>query len=172
MNKREYLRSLGFEVGSRGRFSEEMQQALKDYTEETPEVIIIPKVKNTPKRTDGVRVYTADCTQDRLLGLICVLTAKRMLSIVIAIIRRHQNGCAQRLLPTGQASRMGYMDPTKVSKNANVFVKALEQYVSDENSYRSIGIELSNYLDPRQHHRFMLVWDGYNRGRQAHGYQD
>lgn len=60
MNKREYLRSLGFEVGSRGRFSEEMQQALKDYTEETPEVIIIPKVKNTPKRTDGVRVCTAE----------------------------------------------------------------------------------------------------------------
>ena len=60
MNKREYLRSLGFEVGSRGRFSEEMQQALKDYTEETPEVIVTPKVKNTPKRTDGVKVYTAE----------------------------------------------------------------------------------------------------------------
>ena len=56
MNKREFLRSLGFEVGSRGRFSEEMQQALKDFTEETPEVIIIPKVKNTPKRTDGIKV--------------------------------------------------------------------------------------------------------------------
>jgi hypothetical protein len=67
---------------------------------------------------------------------------------------------------------MVYMDPNKVSKNANVFVKALEQYVQDEQNYRNIGIELSNYLDARQHQRFMLVWDGYNRGRQAHGYQD
>lgn len=31
MDKREYLRSLGFEVGERGRFSAEMQTALKDY---------------------------------------------------------------------------------------------------------------------------------------------
>ena len=60
MNKRDYLRSLGFEVGTRGRFNEAMLKALENYTEETPEVIIIPKVKNTPKRTDGVRVYTAE----------------------------------------------------------------------------------------------------------------
>ena len=60
MTKREYLRSLGFEVGSRGRFNEAMLKALQDYTEETPEVIIIPKVKNTPKRTDGIKVYTAE----------------------------------------------------------------------------------------------------------------
>lgn len=60
MDKREYLRSLGFEVGSRGRFSEEMLQALKDYTEPTVDNSPKPKVKNTPKRTDGVKVYTAE----------------------------------------------------------------------------------------------------------------
>jgi len=58
--KREFLRSLGFEVGSRGRFSEEMQQALRDYEEPIVENVIIPKVKNTPKRTDGIKVYTAE----------------------------------------------------------------------------------------------------------------
>lgn len=31
MDKREYLRSLGFNVGERGRFSAEMQTALKDF---------------------------------------------------------------------------------------------------------------------------------------------
>jgi len=60
MNKREYLRSLGFTVGERGRFSEEMQQALKDYTEPTVDNSPKPKVKNTPKRTDGIKVYTAE----------------------------------------------------------------------------------------------------------------
>ena len=60
MDKRDYLRSLGFEVGKRGRFSEAMQEALKNYKEETPEVVIIPKVKNTPKRSDGIKVYTAE----------------------------------------------------------------------------------------------------------------
>lgn len=61
MNKREYLRSLGFEVGTRGRFSEEMQLALLNYEEESePEIVIIPKVKNTPKRSDGITVYTAE----------------------------------------------------------------------------------------------------------------
>lgn len=59
MTRREYLRSLGFEVGTRGRFNEAMLKALQDYTEETPEVIIIPKIKNVPKRTDGITVYTA-----------------------------------------------------------------------------------------------------------------
>lgn len=67
---------------------------------------------------------------------------------------------------------MVHMDPNKVSKQANVFVKALEQYVGDESDFRSFGFELSNFLDARQHHRFMLVWDGYNRGRKAHGYQN
>jgi hypothetical protein len=60
MNKREYLRSLGFEVGTRGRFNEAMLRALENYTEETPEVVITPKVKNTPMRTDGIKVYTAE----------------------------------------------------------------------------------------------------------------
>lgn len=60
--KREFLRSLGFEVGARGRFSAEMLEALKDYTEpediDTPPVM--PRVANTPKRTDGIKVYTAE----------------------------------------------------------------------------------------------------------------
>jgi hypothetical protein len=33
VNKRDYLRSLGFEVGERGRFSAEMQEALKSFVE-------------------------------------------------------------------------------------------------------------------------------------------
>jgi hypothetical protein len=60
MDKREFLRSLGFEVGARGRFSAEMLDALKDYEEPTVEKVILPKVKNTPKRTDGIKVYTAE----------------------------------------------------------------------------------------------------------------
>lgn len=65
-----------------------------------------------------------------------------------------------------------HMDPGKISKSANVFVKALEQYVEQEHHYRNMGVELSNYLDARLHKRFVLVWDGYTRGRKAHGYQD
>jgi hypothetical protein len=60
MNKRDYLRSLGFEVGSRGRFSAEMQAALANFVEDTPvEEEPIPKIPNTPKRKDGITVYTA-----------------------------------------------------------------------------------------------------------------
>jgi hypothetical protein len=33
VDKREYLRSLGFTVGERGRFTAEMMTALKDYQE-------------------------------------------------------------------------------------------------------------------------------------------
>jgi hypothetical protein len=60
MNKREYLRSLGFEVGTRGRFNEAMLKALQDYEEPEVNNTPIPKVKNTPMRTDGVKVYTAE----------------------------------------------------------------------------------------------------------------
>lgn len=75
MNKREYLRSLGFEVGSRGRFSAEMIEALKQYPGESvsdplndllnqplnedgtlPGKIVF---KINPPRTDGVTTYTA-----------------------------------------------------------------------------------------------------------------
>ncbi len=76
MDKREYLRSLGFEVGSRGRFSLEMQQALKDYEE--PEVVNkpIPKVKNTPKRTDGITVYTAELHGGQIIRFDTCATCK------------------------------------------------------------------------------------------------
>ena len=52
MDKREYLRSLGFEVGERGRFSAEMQTALAnaDMTFDAPK---------TSKRDDGLPVYEA-----------------------------------------------------------------------------------------------------------------
>lgn len=67
MNKREYLRSLGFEVGTRGRFNEAMLKALQDFEEPTEEVVIIPKVKNVPKRTDGITVYTAVLTGGQVI---------------------------------------------------------------------------------------------------------
>lgn len=59
MSKREYLRSLGFTVGERGRFSEEMQEALKNYEEPKADNTPLPKLRGLPKRTDGIKVYTA-----------------------------------------------------------------------------------------------------------------
>lgn len=49
MDKREYLRSLGFEVGERGRFSAEMKTALKNFTEEGGKL-----EGRTGKRDDGL----------------------------------------------------------------------------------------------------------------------
>lgn len=71
MNKRDYLRSLGFEVGERGRFSAEMMDALKSFKEsDTP-----PPSRPTPKPQvrqrdcrsyileleDGIKVGMASC---------------------------------------------------------------------------------------------------------------
>lgn len=74
--KREYLRSLGFEVGSRGRFSEEMQEALKNYEEPEVDNTPIPKVKNTPKRTDGIKVYTAELVGGQVIRFDTCATCK------------------------------------------------------------------------------------------------
>ena len=49
MDKREYLRSLGFQVGARGRFTAEMMTALKDYQEEGGKL-----ESRTGKREDGL----------------------------------------------------------------------------------------------------------------------
>lgn len=49
MDKREYLRSLGFTVGERGRFNSEMQAALKGYQEEGGKL-----EGRTGKRDDGL----------------------------------------------------------------------------------------------------------------------
>jgi uncharacterized protein with PIN domain len=43
MDKREYLRSIGFEVGERGRFSTEMKEALSSHVNENPESIIVSR---------------------------------------------------------------------------------------------------------------------------------
>lgn len=51
MDKREYLRSLGFTVGERGRFTAEMMTALKDYQEEGGKL-----EGRTGKRDDGLPV--------------------------------------------------------------------------------------------------------------------
>ena len=69
MDKREWLRSQGFEVGKRGRFSTEMKAALNGQTfteeyqawksEEKAAQEPVPKIPNTPKRTDGVKLYKA-----------------------------------------------------------------------------------------------------------------
>lgn len=67
MDKREYLRSLGFTVGERGRLSQEMKDALANFEE--PEVVNkpIPKVRNLPKRTDGIKVYTVELTGGQIV---------------------------------------------------------------------------------------------------------
>jgi len=49
MDKREYLRSLGFTVGERGRFTAEMMTALKEYQEEGGKL-----EGRTGKRDDGL----------------------------------------------------------------------------------------------------------------------
>lgn len=49
MDQREYLRSLGFEVGDRGRFSAEMKTALKDYKEQGGKLEV-----RVGKRDDGL----------------------------------------------------------------------------------------------------------------------
>ena len=49
MDKREYLRSLGFEVGERGRFSAEMKTALKNFQEQGGKL-----EQKTGKRDDGL----------------------------------------------------------------------------------------------------------------------
>lgn len=51
MDKREYLKSLGFEVGDRGRFSAEMKTALKDYESEGGQL-----QGRVGKRDDGLPV--------------------------------------------------------------------------------------------------------------------
>lgn len=52
MNDREYLRSLGFTVGDRGRFSSEMKAALasRDGVSDSEDV---PKYKSTDRLADG-----------------------------------------------------------------------------------------------------------------------
>lgn len=52
------------------------------------------------------------------------------------------------------------------SKQANVFVKALEQHVETEGTYFAIGFELSNLLSNRLDKRWQLVYDGYMHGLQ------
>jgi hypothetical protein len=57
----------------------------------------------------------------------------------------------------------------KPSAAANTFVKALETYVTSDQEFQMVGFELSLILDPRQHERFMIVWEAYQGGRQARG---
>jgi hypothetical protein len=59
MNKREWLRSQGFEVGDRGRFSLEMQEALEEFEKPAVEEEAYVPPPRKPKRTDGVRYYVA-----------------------------------------------------------------------------------------------------------------
>lgn len=66
MNKREYLRSLGFDVGERGRFSAEMLEALKDFKE--PEKRLKPKQPgNKEKRRDNIKFYVAKLTGGQVI---------------------------------------------------------------------------------------------------------
>jgi hypothetical protein len=83
MNKRDYLRSLGFEVGERGRLSAEMLEALKDFYEDAtqnnkPQRKILPaSVKMRDDRTymvelqDGGRVEMGFCSSCKESMLYC-----------------------------------------------------------------------------------------------------
>lgn len=49
MNKRDYLRSLGFNVGERGRLTPAMLEALKDFKDESPiKVLSVEMVQDVP----------------------------------------------------------------------------------------------------------------------------
>lgn len=53
------------------------------------------------------------------------------------------------------------------SKQANAFVKALEQYVENEGTYFAIGFEMSNLLSQRLENRWLLMYDGYKAGQEV-----
>ena len=82
MNKREYLRSLGVEVGERGRFSAEMLEALKSFKgddtpitrtqkimEEVRQRTYKPQIKQRDDRVymleleDGLKIAMAMCSK-------------------------------------------------------------------------------------------------------------
>ena len=79
MDKRAWLRSKGFEVGERGRFSAEMLEALKEYNsgdaESVPVVSLGPVIRKSasvPMRdasaymavtTDGLRIACGSCAE-------------------------------------------------------------------------------------------------------------
>lgn len=79
MDKREWLRSQGFEVGKRGRFSAEMLEALRAYdgggvptptdnangAQGASEGVPLPPQH---RRTDGVTVYTATLSNNRVVN--------------------------------------------------------------------------------------------------------
>jgi hypothetical protein len=55
MDKRDFLRAHGFTVGSRGRFSKEMLEVLKDYKEDTPkpEYETLTLISSTPAKVES-----------------------------------------------------------------------------------------------------------------------
>lgn len=56
MDKREYLRSLGFEVGERGRFSAEMQEALKSFEGEETQNSLRSEVRAAGLNEEVIRI--------------------------------------------------------------------------------------------------------------------
>jgi hypothetical protein len=60
------------------------------------------------------------------------------------------------------------MSMDKPSKTAASFIKALESYEDDESNFRLRGWELSHWLSPRQRRRFVLVYKGYQEGRELY----
>jgi len=87
MDKREYLRSLGFEVGERGRFSAEMLEALRSFEgEETQNKVVghktIARAIQKPMRqetrymvvlNDGTKIEIGECGEckERILYCAC-----------------------------------------------------------------------------------------------------
>ncbi len=53
------------------------------------------------------------------------------------------------------------------SKEAKMFVKALQQHADREGMYYAIGFELGNLLSPRLSNRWQLVYDGYYKALET-----
>lgn len=53
------------------------------------------------------------------------------------------------------------------SKEAQAFIKALQQYADNEGMFYAVGFELGNLLSPRLDNRWRLVYDGYYKALEV-----
>jgi hypothetical protein len=75
MDNREYLRSLGFTVGERGRFSKDMLAALADRDKEerdpTPAEDFAETVMVTPKQREARQLFGRDSEGNKIAFVMC-----------------------------------------------------------------------------------------------------
>jgi hypothetical protein len=53
------------------------------------------------------------------------------------------------------------------SKQAKMFIKALEQYADNEGMFYAVGFELGNLMSPRLDKRWQLAYDGYYKALEV-----